>query len=95
MTSTVFCCSQMELATNDATVPLVFTPKFREFGILILDGGTSVLAIAFCPWCAQKLPESLRDAWFDELERRGIDPYGSDMPEEFMDERWYTKPERA
>ncbi len=26
------------------------------FGIMIHDGGSGVIQIAFCPWCGDKLP---------------------------------------
>lgn len=93
MTNTQFCCSQMEYAINDHDVPVVYESKFREHGVRILDGGTSKLDFVFCPWCGQKLPDSLRRAWFDELERLGKDPYGGDIPQEFCDERWYASRE--
>jgi len=91
MSAIKFCCSQMEEAVDDPNIPLIFTPKFGEFGILILDGGISSLGIAFCPWCGQKLPDSLRDNWFDKLEQLGVDPYGEKIPPEFTDERWYCE----
>ena len=68
-----FCCDRMMDSANNAEIPIVFTPKFREFGIRVLDGGTSTVQLLFCPWCAQLLPSSLRDEWFDELERLGTD----------------------
>jgi hypothetical protein len=40
---------------------IAYTPRFREYGIMIHDGGPSVTLIAFCPWCGARLPESLRD----------------------------------
>ena len=64
----------MTEAVADQQLPLVFIPKFREYGVQVLDGGTSFLALSFCPWCATKLPSSLRDQWFDEMERLGVDP---------------------
>jgi len=27
----------------------------RDFGLIIHDGGSSTIAIAFCPWCGTKL----------------------------------------
>jgi hypothetical protein len=59
--------------------------------LYVLDGGTSTIELLFCPWCDHKLPDSLRDKWFDELERRGIDPISPDVPAEFTDERWYAE----
>ena len=63
-------------------------PKFREYGIIVHDGGTSRMTIAFCPWCGLALPASERDRWFQELDARGIDPSTDDIPDEFTDERW-------
>jgi len=51
------------------------------------------LRITFCPWCGQKLPDSLREDWFDRLEQLGVDPYSAKIPEEFTDERWYSAPD--
>jgi hypothetical protein len=79
----------MEGSVIDPTVPVDYIPKLREFGIQVLDGGSSILTIAFCPWCGQKLPNSLRDHWFDTLERLGVDPSSDAIPPEFTDDRWY------
>ena len=38
-----------------------YSPRYREYGIIIHDGGSSFVRIAFCPWCGAKLPGSLRD----------------------------------
>jgi hypothetical protein len=92
MTPGIPCCEQMRYALDEPSVPLVWTPKFREIGIWVLDGGDSNIVIVFCPWCGNKLPESLRNAWFDELERRNIDPAEDEIPPQFLDERWYTTP---
>jgi hypothetical protein len=40
---------------------IAYSPRFREYGIIIHDGGLSVSRIEFCPWCGSRLPESLRD----------------------------------
>jgi hypothetical protein len=85
-----FCCDQMRRAVSSAEIPVDYEPKFREFGVRVLDGGTSVIQLKYCPWSGHRLPDSLRDRWFDELERRGIDPYGNDIPSEYSDERWYV-----
>jgi hypothetical protein len=57
-----------------------YSPRFREYGLLIHDGGTSVSTIRFCPWCGTGPPDSLRDRWFEELEALGIDPWGEEVP---------------
>ncbi|WSR66506.1 hypothetical protein OG702_05105 [Streptomyces sp. NBC_01198] len=70
---------------------LVFcSVRFHEYGLIIHDGGASSVRIDFCPWCGKRLPESQRDRWFDELERRGIDPWKDEVPAEFQDGRWFT-----
>jgi uncharacterized protein DUF6980 len=69
-----------------------YSPKFREYGLIIHDGGTASLRIRFCPWCGARLPESLRDEWFAEMERRGLDPAGeSEMPAEFQSAAWWLE----
>lgn len=78
-------------AISDSDIPVTYVPKFREIGIDVLDGGTSYIVFQHCPWCGCRLPDSLREQWFEQLERRGIDPYGTGIPEEFQDERWYGK----
>jgi hypothetical protein len=84
-----FCCERMTDAISGPEIPIVYVREFREFGIRVLDGGSSFIELSFCPWCGQKLPKSLRDRWFDELERRGIDPATDEVPAEFTDDRWY------
>lgn len=86
------CCKKMEYAVSAAEVPVSFLLKFREYGIDIEDGGTSMLQIAHCPWCGVTLPNSVRNEWFERLDALGIDPYGDDVPSQFLDERWYSTP---
>jgi hypothetical protein len=69
-----------------------YSAKFREYGLLIHDGGRSSIGIAYCPWCGSRLPESLRDRWFAKLESLGFtDPLSQDIPEDFKSEAWYRK----
>lgn len=65
-----------------------YSARFREYGLIIHDGGSAIIRIGYCPWCGSELPASARDLWFDELERRGIDPDSDDLPAEFADGRW-------
>lgn len=90
MTTTTHCCPSMAAAIDDSAVPVIFIPKFREYGLQILDGGTSFQVLNFCPWCGARLPPSLRDRWFDEMERMGLDPSNPDaIPDEYKDHHWY------
>ena len=86
------CRRELGHAISDDDVPIVFVAKFREIGIRVLDGGSSYILLSTCPWCGRALPASLRDEWFNELKRRGIDdPVTDTIPSEFTDERWYSR----
>ena len=91
MTIVNWCCLQMHRAIDDSDMPIRFVPKFREIGIQIVDGGDSMVILSVCPWCGSKLPESLRNRWFDELEANGIDPYGDSLPAEYLNTDWYRR----
>lgn len=91
-TSLSYCCEKMGNAVTGGEIPIVFSRKFREYGIRVLDGGSSFLEIHFCPWCGAALPNSLRDEWFDSLEKLGIDdPFADErlIPTRYLDESWY------
>ena len=66
-----------------------YSEKSDEYGLIIYDGGHSVLTISYCPFCGAKLPESKRDLWFETLESMGIDPTKEDkIPENFKTSAW-------
>lgn len=67
-----------------------YRPKFREYGLIIHDGGSSIIRIRFCPWCGSALPASLRDRWFKELEALGIDPGEQAVPEQYQTSEWWA-----
>jgi len=68
---------------------LFFDEKINEYGLIIHDGGESYSVINFCPWCGKKLPDSKRDAWFDELEKLGFDnPFEQEIPEHYKTKAW-------
>ncbi|MCJ8167147.1 hypothetical protein MKJ04_20065 [Pontibacter sp. E15-1] len=73
------CDKLKEFASEDfenIDTPILYVNKFNEYGIKIMDGGNSSIKIQYCPWCGERLPESKRDQWFDELESLGInDPW--------------------
>ena len=96
---TEHCCEEMayhldwqcDMHSNEyecADALVTFIPKFGEYGLIIHDGGDSYVVISHCPWCGARLPESQRDRWFEEMERRGIDLSADDVPAEFDDDRW-------
>lgn len=70
---------------------IVYLSKFREYGISILDGGSAFQEIRYCPWCGGKLPLSLRDEWFDELERLEMEPGDENIPHEYLSDEWWLQ----
>jgi hypothetical protein len=83
-------CDQHPDRHDCADCLVEYVPYLREYGLLIHDGGTSSLRIRFCPWCGIRLPESLRDRWFEELRTRGIDPWEDEIPEPFRSSAWWS-----
>jgi uncharacterized protein DUF6980 len=81
-------CDQHDDLFDCPDAVVLFSARFQEYGLIIHNGGTSSFGIGFCPWCGQRLPTSQRDRWFEELERRGIDPWEDEIPSEFQDDRW-------
>jgi hypothetical protein len=56
-------------AACDAQQPVIYSPVFRGFGMPVFHGGPSMTTLRFDPWTGKPLPESLRDAFFDEAEK--------------------------
>jgi hypothetical protein len=77
------------MATHLAESTVCYVPKFREYGIPVLDGGTAKIIISFCPWCGQKLPASLRDKWFELIDEMGVDY--DDAPDRFLSDQWWKQ----
>jgi len=84
------CCNEMERHIEDKEISLRYVPKFREYGILYSDGTYDIQLIRHCPWCGSRLPESLRDEWFDAIESMGLEPGDEEIPEEYLSEEWYN-----
>lgn len=86
----------MEDFLNDARIPVQYYPISREYGIP-LKGSSAIQLLSYCPWCGKKLPKSLRDEYFDILEKEyGLDNYDIDdhperIPEEFKSDEWWKK----
>jgi hypothetical protein len=68
---------------------VAYAIKFDEYGLIIHDGGSSVITIDYCPWCGKKLPESKRYAWFNAIEKLGLDPGSDDIPDAYQSDKWY------
>ena len=73
---------------------LVETPKVREYGIRVDDGGSSYLCFQYCPWCGAKLPQSLRELSFalsSDAQIDGTDEHSDD----FRTDLWWKNAEFA
>jgi len=81
-------CPDMQAALEQ-DVAVVYIPKFREYGIRILDGGSSYKVITHCPWCGAHLPLSLRDQWFDAIETLGLEPDSAALPVKLTTDAWW------
>ena len=94
------CCRELEnhlfcvedtAESSDENRILYFSSRFREYGIPIHNHGiSSYIEIAHCPWCGKRFPGSLREQWFDTLEKLGYDaPLEQEIPLRFRNEEWY------
>lgn len=82
-------CELLAGAVGDPSNHLTYWSKFREFGIYYTMS-ESKMTIAYCPFCGQLLPPSLRDRWVDEINALGFEPYDSDtMPERYRSSAWW------
>ncbi|BDU05049.1 hypothetical protein IU485_15295 [Nocardia cyriacigeorgica] len=83
-------CEDMSVAVTSEDFPIEYDKQFREYGLRILDGGSSILTISFCPFCGAPLPESKRDAWFDALDALGLEPGDPDIPDDMLTDAWWA-----
>lgn len=75
-------CELMCINIEDDRIPIGYSPRFREH---VLQ------TIFYCPWCGEQLPQSLRDAYFDQLEPLDLDICSplSSFPRELRDDTWW------
>jgi predicted nucleotidyltransferase len=85
----IHCCDAMAAHVASGDVPLTYLPRFREYGLKISDGGTAKQLIEYCPWCGRRLPESLRNAWFEQLEKLGLNPEDPRVPDRMKTDAWW------
>lgn len=84
----------MAFHLSEGRVTLFYLPKFREYHIRHLDEEPVAQRIYFCPWCGAKLPDSLRDRYFDELDALGMASDDPNLPERYKSDEWYRKEEK-
>jgi hypothetical protein len=84
-------CEGLVRAVADPDIPMAYNDMFRESGIFVQDGGSSVMVIEFCPFCGVKLPDSLRDEWFDRLDQLGLEPDSPELPLDMRSGAWWRR----
>ena len=72
-----------------------YSPQHDEYGQIVNDGGRSAYDMFYCPFCGQKLPESKRDRWFNELHDLGYEVplFDESIPDKYKDDSWYPNAE--
>ena len=85
------CCTEMARHLEEGEVAIVYLDHFREYGIRVLDGGSALQSIYFCPWSGDRLPASLRAQWFDIVEDFGMEPDDPNLPSELQSGEWWRK----
>lgn len=67
--------------------------SWNEYWIPVPYDGYSSTIIHHCPWCGQKLPESLRGEWYRVLNDLGYSDPSEDgnIPTEFESDHWWRK----
>lgn len=84
-----YCCDKMRMYLSLGDVAIVYVAKLREYGLPVLDGGSSYILITHCPWCGSQLPSSLRDEWFDEIRMLGHEPEDASLPAKYGSDEWW------
>jgi hypothetical protein len=85
------CCTVMADHVQDHDICLLYVAKFREYGVRVLDGGSSYVVIDYCAWCGRKLASSLRDEWFERIHRLGLEPESAGIPVSFTADHWWRQ----
>ena len=83
------CCNEMASFIETEELSIQYYPKYREYGIAYIDGGTSFQEIKYCPWCRSVLPDSLRDKWFSVIESMGYEPGDTRIPRKYLSDEWW------
>lgn len=91
-----WCCDLMPTFLEDPIVPISYDPILREFSIDLADDMIRQ-NVFYCPWCGRRLPDSLREEYFDVLEEEyGIEPdidmlKNERLPQDFRSDAWWKK----
>lgn len=89
------CCLTMDAELKNKGTILHYSLRFREYGVKI-PKSTGCMLMDYCMFCGKKLPFSVRDEWYDILEKEyGLEsPDEEDkkkVPKEFWNDEWWKK----
>lgn len=91
------CCELIEKFLRDDQVPIEYSSKVREYSFTLKNKPGIAQGFDYCPWCGTKLPNSLRQEYFDILRTEFLitDPFEAIqknmVPEEFKSDAWWKK----
>jgi hypothetical protein len=83
------CCEEMAMFLAEQKVAITYAPHLREYAIPLIGNDNVTQLIRFCPWCGQRLPESLREVWFHRLWDLGLEQESPDIPAELRTDEWW------
>jgi hypothetical protein len=89
------CCESMAEDIENTYCPIRYVKKYREY-LIELRQSTGGIKMAYCFSCGTILPESLRNLWFDILEKEyslesPLDNDKEKIPAEFQTDEWWKK----
>lgn len=81
-------CPGLVAWIEDDNIPVEYISKFREYAIRISDNELAIMS--YCPRCGTRLPDSLRDEWFERLWSAGLDgPEDVRIPGAMRTDEWW------
>jgi len=92
----IHCCHLMDTFTRDPRVGISYSKVMREYYIDLIDSPAKQCAV-YCPFCGDKLPSSVRDQYFEILEKEyqidhpRYEEQAKRIPEEFKSDEWWKK----
>ena len=85
-------CLQMRTSVEDPRLPVEYHERVREYVIPAYEPSSMVMELLWCPWCGERLPESLRDELGDRLEALDLSIFDEDIPAEYKTDEWWRRP---
>lgn len=85
-----FISEPVEHESQGKNPTMLWIQCWNEYRINIPRNGNTSIPVRFCPWCSARLPESLRERWYQTLYNLGFhDPGNDKIPEEYNTDAWW------